>query len=70
MSVVPSDDWSPGFRGYAKFGDRATYGLGAISVLKCTHTHTHTHTRRLIYMIMVIIIIIIPATFTSTSYSF
>ena len=31
------------FGGQAKFGDRATYGLGAISV--CTHTHT----RRLIY---------------------
>ena len=35
--------------GLAKFGDRATYGLGAISF--CTHTdtdtdtHTHTHTR-------------------------
>ena len=30
-------------RGQAKFGDRATYGLGAISV--CTRTHTCTHTR-------------------------
>ena len=30
-----------GFRGFAKFGDRATYGLGAISV--CTHTDMHTH---------------------------
>ena len=31
------------FLGEAKFGDRATYGLGAIRV--CTHTGTHTHTR-------------------------
>ena len=31
-----------GFRGYAKFGDCATYSLGAIRV--CTHTHTYTHT--------------------------
>ena len=31
-----------GFGGQAKFGDRATYGIGAISV--CTHTDTHTRT--------------------------
>ena len=38
----------------AKFGDRATYGLGAISVCNYTHTdrqtdtHTHTHTHKAI----------------------
>ena len=30
-----------GFWGWEKFGDRVTYGLGAISV--CTHTDTQTH---------------------------
>ena len=44
-----------GFWGLAKFGDRVTYGLRAISVCTHTDTHTHTHThgythtRRLIY---------------------
>ena len=44
------------FWGQAKFGDRATYGLGAISVCTHTdtrtHTHTHTHTHKAINIIV------------------
>ena len=45
-----------GFWGYAKFVDRATYSLGAISV--CTHTHARAHTHTLTHAHKVINMIV------------
>ena len=54
-----------GFGGFENFGDRATYGLGAISV--CTHTqthrHTHTHTHTRTHKVINIIVLAGPVLF-------